>query len=86
MAEHGSGAAVDVIVLGAGLAGLTAARELMRAGTDALVLEARDRVGGRIEQSFARFGMHPATRTAVFDLRRPHVAPRATAAEGGYGI
>jgi monoamine oxidase len=41
----------DVIVLGAGLAGLAAARDLAAAGTDALVLEARDRVGGRVEQA-----------------------------------
>ncbi|MEU9476085.1 NAD(P)/FAD-dependent oxidoreductase [Streptomyces sp. NPDC048191] len=41
----------DVIVLGAGLAGLTAARDLASAGTDVLVLEARDRVGGRVEQT-----------------------------------
>lgn len=40
----------DVIVLGAGLAGLSAARDLAAAGTDVLVLEARDRVGGRVEQ------------------------------------
>src|SRR2546426_12265464 len=38
----------DVVVIGAGMAGLTAARELTRAGFDILVLEARDRVGGRI--------------------------------------
>jgi monoamine oxidase len=41
----------DVIVLGAGLAGLAAARDLATAGADVLVLEARDRVGGRVEQT-----------------------------------
>jgi monoamine oxidase len=40
----------DAVVLGAGLAGLAAARDLAAAGTDVLVLEARDRVGGRVEQ------------------------------------
>ena len=36
-----------VVVIGAGLAGLVAAEELERAGREVLVLEARDRVGGR---------------------------------------
>ena len=37
-----------VVVVGAGLAGLTAAYELGRAGFDVTVLEARDRIGGRV--------------------------------------
>jgi len=37
----------DVIVIGAGLAGLSAANHLQRAGLKVLVLEARDRIGGR---------------------------------------
>ena len=38
----------EVVVVGAGLAGLSAARELKRRGVDFHVVEARDRVGGRI--------------------------------------
>src|SRR3954469_18889737 len=38
----------DVIVIGAGLSGLTAAREIAFKGKSVIVLEARDRVGGRM--------------------------------------
>ena len=38
---------VDVVVIGAGLAGLTAAEHIVKAGYSCKVLEARDRVGGR---------------------------------------
>lgn len=38
----------DVLVIGAGYAGLTATYELRKAGKNVLLLEARDRVGGRV--------------------------------------
>lgn len=39
---------VDVVVIGAGIAGLSAARAIHRAGRSVLVLEAADEVGGRV--------------------------------------
>ncbi len=44
----GSGPALRIVVVGAGIAGLGAARRLVDAGASVVVLEARDRIGGRI--------------------------------------
>ena len=42
----------DIVVLGAGLAGLAAARRLLDAGLEFLVIEGRDRPGGRVHTAF----------------------------------
>jgi (S)-6-hydroxynicotine oxidase len=60
---------IDVIVIGAGLAGLTAARDLGERGLSVLVVEARDRIGGR---TFAR---SVAGTTAVVDFGGTWVRP-----------
>ncbi|UTT62519.1 flavin monoamine oxidase family protein [Microcella humidisoli] len=41
------GEGLTVVVVGAGVAGLAAARDLHRAGAEVIVLDARDRIGGR---------------------------------------
>src|SRR5437764_6243673 len=48
MPDEGSLRGVSVLVAGAGLAGLAAARDLLTRGADVTVVEARDRVGGRV--------------------------------------
>ena len=46
---NGAGSGMRVVVIGAGFAGLTAARDLRRAGCEVTVLEARQRIGGRVD-------------------------------------
>lgn len=55
----------DVLVVGAGMAGVTAARECARAGLDVVVVEAQDRVGGRINTA-RDFCDHPVEQGAEF--------------------
>ena len=61
----------DVIIVGAGYAGLTAALALKKVGKSILVLEARDRVGGRVQLMPLRAQQGPHF------LPRPARGPRA---------
>jgi monoamine oxidase len=55
-----------IIIIGAGAAGLMAARELARAGKRVTILEARDRCGGRIYPLPAADFGYPAEGGAEF--------------------
>ncbi len=56
----------SVIVIGAGIAGLSAADVLSGAGVAVTVLEARDRIGGRIHTLTSERGEHPIELGAEF--------------------
>jgi monoamine oxidase len=64
----------DVVVIGAGAAGLAAARRLHERGIDFLLLEARDRVGGRAHTLSSIHGSYPIELGAEFI----HGAARST--------
>ena len=74
-------ASLDVVVVGAGAAGLVAGRELMRAGLAVRVVEARHRVGGRAWTDRETFGapidrgcawLHAADHNPWTDYARQH--------------
>jgi monoamine oxidase len=69
----------DVIIIGAGAAGLTCARELLAGGQDVLLLEARDRIGGRIWTQSSESSDSPVELGAEFvHGLSPEIIGRAT--------
>lgn len=56
----------DVIIIGAGVSGLMAAREASKKGRKVIVLEARDRIGGRIFTSSLKSFQKPVEEGAEF--------------------
>ncbi len=78
----------DVLVIGAGMAGLTAARQLIRQGLSVTVVEGRDRTGGRVHtvrdfaglpvEAGAEF-VHTADAETWPEIRAAHLAVRKCA-------
>ncbi|MGE3874881.1 MAG: flavin monoamine oxidase family protein [Parvibaculaceae bacterium] len=75
--------ATDVIIIGAGAAGLGAAKTLIAQGKSVRILEAQNRIGGRAHTVTAKFGvpfdwgcawMHAADRNPFFDEAIAHNA------------
>jgi monoamine oxidase len=63
-----------VIVVGAGLSGLTAAHELVRAGHDVTVIEARERAGGRVHTIRRPFADDLYAEAGAMFAGGPHVS------------
>ena len=77
------GGQFDVLVLGAGLAGLAAARRLAAAGHRILILEAQQRVGGR---AFTNFTLPDRAEYGAVEVGDSYTRVRALAAELGLAI
>jgi monoamine oxidase len=77
---------VDIVVMGAGFAGITAARDLQEAGARVVILEARDRIGGRTwYREIPGTGIHAEYGGMFFSREtQPHLA--AEIARYGVGV
>ena len=75
----------DVIVIGAGAAGLAASAELVKAGRSVLLLEARDRIGGRI-WTRREPGLTPPIELGAEFIHGPAGITRALLAQAGSRI
>ena len=73
----------DVLVLGAGLAGLAAARRLLAAGREPLILEARQRVGGR---TYTNTALPDKPEFGAVEVGDSYLRVRALAEEFGLSI
>ena len=69
-------AKADVVVVGAGFAGISAARHLMAHGIDVVVVEARDRVGGRTLN-------HPIDSTHIVEVGGQWLGPEKSLPDRG---
>lgn len=72
----------DVVVIGAGVAGLACAQRLQEAGVDFVVLEAADRIGGRIQTNFSLGAGRPFEIGALM-IHGKHVVTRRWLEEFG---
>jgi monoamine oxidase len=79
-----SARSADVVVIGAGLAGLTAARQVAAQGRSVVVLEARDRVGGRVLKHDLRVGSYSELGGMFTGPTQDHI--KGLAAELGVGL
>ena len=68
---------VDVVVVGGGISGLVAARQVARSGRSVLVVEARDRVGGRVLNHTLASGATIESGGAFIGPTQDHIAALA---------